>query len=110
MTVVLGSVSGSGSPVAHSIGDRWEITGTITFSSTYAAGGDAFDPSSILVGVGVGIIDKVMLESIVQYLLTYDYVAKKIKIWDGNADTELANGAYPGAITGLVTRVLVIGR
>jgi hypothetical protein len=110
MTVVLGSVSGTGTPVYHSIGDRWELIGTLTFSSTYAAGGDTLDLSTILSGVGVGVIDKVSIDLVNGYHLGYNYTTKKITVWDPSTNAELANGAYPAAITGATPRVLVVGR
>lgn len=110
MSVALTSVTGTGTPVYHSIGDRWELIGVLTFSSTYAAGGDAMDFSAALSGVGVGTIDKVSIDPVAGYLLGYNYTTKKITVWDPATNAELANGAYPAAITGASPRVLVIGR
>jgi hypothetical protein len=120
MTIVLGTVSGmsGSSPAPHAVGDHWEIYGTLTFTGNYTTGGDAFDPTTILSQVGTGTIDKVDLDDIAGYRLTFDYVNKKVQVWSVQSATtsplvEIAGAptAYPAALlTAATARVRITGR
>lgn len=119
MTIVLGRVDGTaGSPAPHAIGDHWEVFGVLTFTSQYTTGGDAFDATALITAVGVGVADYVALSPIVGYILTYDYVNKKVQVWSVQSATtsplvEIAGSPtnYPTALlTAATSRVHIIGR
>lgn len=81
----------------HSIGDLWAFFGTLTFSGSYATGGDtltlpAFSP-------GIGNIVLVMVDDSAGYSITYQTGSGRVQVYSA-AGTELAAGAYPAAITG----------
>lgn len=119
MTVVLGRVDGTaGSPAPHSTGDRWRVIGVLTFTGNYTTGGDALDLGLLIASVGAGIVDKVNLDDIAGFRLTYDYVNKKIQTWYVTSATTSplteipgAPTAYPAALlTAATARAEIIGR
>src|SRR5690348_2707014 len=119
MAIAIGKIDGSsGTPVPHAVGDRWEIYATLTVTGQYTTGGDAMDPTVILSQLGVGVVDKVDIDPMVGYILTYDYVNKKVQFWYVTSATtspltEIPGSPtnYPAAITtAATTRIRVIGR
>jgi len=95
----------------HSLGDVFTLVGTLTFSGSYAAGGDTFpsggDPETLLKRVGRG---RVLYVDLSRGLgAEWDAVNKKLKFYSSGA-TELAAAAYAAALTASPVPVLIIGR
>lgn len=96
-------------------GDRQIILGSLTFSGNYTTGGDALSFVAQLTQSGVGIADYVGINPIAGYVFAYNYANGTLQVYDtgassGAALAELAAGAYPGAITAVNPRFVVIGR
>jgi hypothetical protein len=92
----------------HSMGDMFVLVGTLTFSGSYATGGDALDLSQYFRRVGAGrsiIVTTTARGNEVEY----DEVNKKIKLW-GAANTEVAAAAYNAALTATPVPCIIIGR
>lgn len=93
-------------------GKRVHVIGALTFSSTYATGGDAFDfQSGPTVSVGTAVKTSkqpsiVLIEGKAGFVFQYDYAAKKILAYSntaGGANAALGEhtaAAYAAGITG----------
>lgn len=92
-------------------GQRLHVTGTLVFSGSYAAGGElatwtnASDARQGFIGLMTQNLPDVMfIVGIAGYVYMFVRSTQKIKIMTGAAAqaalTELANGAYPGGVTG----------
>lgn len=95
----------------QSAGSLLALAGTITFSGSYATGGDTFptgqDPESILKRIGLG---RVVYVDISRGLgAEWDRTAKKLKFYSSGA-TELTAAAYAAALTASPVPVLILGR
>lgn len=104
-------IRGSGaSPVALA-GGYWLVAGTLTFSGSYAAGGDTFDFTKLFPAMGV--IRKVwFLTQVRGFTAEYDVTNKKIKLWVATATTpttaEHGAAAYDSDFTGSPVDTLVV--
>lgn len=88
------------------------LVGTITFSGSYATGGDTFtggkNPEALLKQIGAGRVLAV-LTSARGNALEWDPVADKLKVY-ASANTEAAAAAYNAALTASPVSVVIIGR
>lgn len=88
---------GSGaSPIANA-GGTWFLFGTLTFSGSYATGGDTLDLSKYLPAMGT-VRACVPLGTARGNGLEYDVTNKKLKVF-ASANTEAAAAAYNAALT-----------
>jgi hypothetical protein len=94
--------------LVHSFGDMYALVGTITFTGSYATGGDTLDLTALFkrTGDGKGIRVVTTLRGNEP---EYDPVAKKLKLY-GSANTEVAAAAYNAALTASPVPVVVIGK
>jgi hypothetical protein len=92
----------------QSMGSMFVLVGTLTFSGSYATGGDPLDLTKYFgkVGAGKGIIVTTTARG---NEVEYDETNKKIKLW-GAANTEVAAAAYNAALTATPVPVVIIGR
>jgi hypothetical protein len=86
----------------------YALVGTLTFTGSYATGGDALDLSLYFkrIGVGKGIR---FVSDIRGNDPEYDEANKKLKLY-ASANTEVAAAAYNAAILASPVPVLVVGR
>ena len=82
----------------HAIGDMWVLIGTLTFSGSYATGGDTVDLTRYLLGTS-GAKFILPLSDLRGNGMEYDLVNKKLKLYSA-ANTEVAAAAYNAALTG----------
>jgi len=92
----------------HIIGDLKALTGTLTFSGSYATGGDSLDLAAILKRTGLGKV-YVIVGGIRGHTAEFDETNKKLKLYS-SANTELAAGAYNAALTASPVPIMIIGR
>src|SRR5262245_17055369 len=87
------------------------LVGTVTFSGSYAAGGDTFTTGKSLEDlfktIGAGRVIAA-LAAIRGYTPEWDSTAKKMKLFSGG--TELTAGAYPAALTASPAPAVFLGR
>ena len=82
----------------HNVGDCWLITGTLTFSGSYATGGDALDLTNFI-PLGKGYKPTIIcLGEFRGNDPEYDSVNQKLKLFSA-ANTEVAAAAYNAALT-----------
>lgn len=97
------------------------LVGELTFSGSYATGGDALDFAPVLKKIGSGQVMHVSFLPKAGYQFDYNGSTKKVIVRQGDNDgiadgpgIELPAAAYPAAITGLVAgnkvSVMVLGR
>lgn len=113
----------SGSKV-HKLHDLLCLIGELTFSGSYATGGEVITApnfETLLKQIGNGTVHQVIFDNnSVGYLLDYDYTTKKVLVFQGdNTNAAAAPGiqlpaaGYPAALTGLAAgnrvKVTVIG-
>lgn len=84
------------SPIANA-GGTWFLFGTLTFSGSYATGGDTLDLTKYLPAMGT-IRQLVVLSTARGNSLEYDVTNKKLKVF-ASANTEAAAAAYNAALT-----------
>jgi hypothetical protein len=94
------------------LGNAFLVPGTITFSGSYATGGDSFtagsSPSDRAKQIGAGTILAVW-GSIRGHSAEWDGAASKLKLYS-SANTEHAAAAYNAAVTGSPVPVTVLVR
>lgn len=95
----------------HSMGDLLALAGTITFSGSYATGGDTFTsgqtPEDLLARIGLGRILNVDITRGIT--AEWDATAKKMKFYSA-AYTEVSAAAYNAALTASPVPVFITGR
>lgn len=92
----------------HKGGSLLFLAGTLTFSGSYATGGDALDLGRIFKRIGLGMVLGIAT-SIRGNEAEYDSVNAKLKLY-ASANTEVAAAAYNAALTASPVPVIVIGR
>lgn len=70
------------------VGNERTSTGTLAFDSSYPAGGEALSAANI----GLGLIDKIEIESKSGYVFSYDYDNGKVMVYE-QTDPADAGGA-----------------
>lgn len=97
----------AGQPIALA-GGWWMLTGTLTFSGSYATGGDALDLTKY--SPGGGTIRRVIPVGHIRGLTPeYDLTNKKLKIWNPGAAPAVAEhtaAAYDSDVTASAIPVL----
>lgn len=94
--VTLATPGDAASP--QSVGSIMQLFATLTFSGSYATGGEAWDPLPLFGGLASAVLAVTLLGE-PGYGFEYDKVNKKLKLFS-SANTELAAGAYNAAVTG----------
>lgn len=107
--------------IAGAVTDKWidgkrlHVIGTLTPSGSYAAGGDAFDFVSGLVGVTTNKQPSIVLiEGKAGFAFSYDYANKKVLVFTNtagganNALGEHTAAAYAAGVTGDAIRFYAI--
>lgn len=92
----------------HMWGDKQMFHGVVTFTGSYATGGDAYNPTSLLTQSGVGTIDIVLFDQTLGYGIVYDYTNHKILVYT-TAETEFTAGAYSAGLLAAAPRAMIIG-
>jgi hypothetical protein len=82
----------------HMVGDMVVLVGTVTFSGSYATGGDALDLTQYYKGQAAGRSIIPISPDVRGNGIEYDLTNKKLKLFS-SANTELAAGAYNAALT-----------
>lgn len=82
----------------HAAGDLWILLGTITFSGSYATGGDVLSLRKYLVGMST-VKSIVLMGTIRGNAVEYDVANDKLKMY-ASANTEVAAAGYNAALTG----------
>lgn len=90
----------------QSAGSIKALVGTLTFSGSYATGGDSLDLGALFKRSGLGKIFGVT--GFRGYSAEYDPTAKKLKLYSA-ANTEHAAAAYNAALTGSAVPVVIFG-
>jgi hypothetical protein len=90
-------------PIALS-GGYWDLIGTLTFSGSYATGGDTLDLTPYF-PAGKTIRECIPLCDARGNSLEYDLTNKKLKVY-ASANTEAAAAAYNAALTASVVPVV----
>lgn len=88
---------GSGATPIANAGGTWFLFGTLTFSGSYATGGDALDLGRYLPQLST-LRQAVPLSTVRGNTLEFDATNKKLKAYSA-ANTELAAAAYNAALT-----------
>lgn len=98
----------------QSSGSLFQLIGTLTFSGSYATGGDQITMAAvntnfetILKRSGLGRVLFVHFNR--GYTAEWVTATKLLKIWS-SANTELAAGAYNAALTASPMQIIVVGR
>jgi uncharacterized membrane protein len=95
----------------ESFGSMYALVGTLTFSGSYATGGDTFptgkDPETLFKKIGLGKVAFVLMTR--GYQSEWDATAKKLKLYSA-ANTELTAAAYNAALTASPVPVIILGR
>lgn len=92
----------------QSMGSMFVLVGTLTFSGSYATGGDSLDLGYYFRKVGAG-RSIIITTTCRGNEAEYDETNKKIKLW-GAANTEVAAAAYNAALTASPVPCIIIGR
>lgn len=94
------------------LGNAFLLVGTITFSGSYAAGGDTFtsgkSPEDLVKQVGAGRVLAV-LGTLRGNAAEWDPVTKKLRLY-ASANTEVAAAAYNAALTASPVPVAILVR
>lgn len=93
----------------HAVGDLWLLEGTLTFSGSYATGGDSLDVQKLVKESGGFGQVLAVLGGIRGHQGEYDNTNKKLKLY-ASANTEHAAAAYNAALTGSVVPVVFLCR
>lgn len=109
-----------GSEDIHSAGDFLLLAGELTFSGSYATGGEVPSPTfaDVLKRIGAGQVMFVLFSHRAGYLTEFDPATGKVLVRQGAGSGapagELAAAGYPAGLTGLTAgnrvKVLVFGR
>jgi hypothetical protein len=84
------------------------LVGTLTFSGSYATGGDPLDLGILFSKIGLGAV--YLVEGAFRgYEPEYDPTNKKLLLYS-SANTELAAAAYSGALAATPVPVVIVGR
>ena len=89
--------SGDSATVVALASGRWLVTGTLTFSGSYATGGDTLDLGKLIAQVSRA-RHVIVFGDIRGNGGEYDVTNKKLKLW-ASANTEVAAAAYNAALT-----------
>lgn len=84
------------------------LAGTLTFSGSYATGGDALDLNRVFKRIGLGMVLGIVT-SVRGNEAEYDSTNAKLKLY-ASANTEVAAAAYNAALTASPVPVIIIGR
>jgi hypothetical protein len=93
----------------HAIGDLFLALVTITFSGSYATGGDALDLGALFAPLNPTFSVIVVLGDVRGNDTEYDQVNKKLKLYS-SANTELAAAAYNAALTAAPVTLVALCR
>lgn len=92
----------------QSAGSMLCLAGTLTFSGSYATGGDALDLSRYFKRIGLGMV-LCIVGDIRGNGIEYDATNAKIKLY-ASANTEVAAAAYNAALTASPIPIMIFGR
>lgn len=92
----------------HKSGDLLVLVGTLTFSGSYATGGDAtLNLETVFKRIGLGTVFHIT--PLRGNTAEWDPVADKLKLY-ASANTEVAAAAYNAALTASPVPVMIWGR